>query len=212
MKILKLSEIKNYQKKNDLFCLLVCISINLEYVDTISVISQKKYIVFYLKVLKNPFECPCLILSIKIKTPWTFLYSKIDHRDPLWVHVSGLVFPWRLLSQPSFLPPHSSALCVCEQTLGSMEDHVRRCDSGLMVILAFGKNGTVGVISEKLCWRDFYLLFSFQLKQYLPFVYCIYELSCRLLYFGLRVSCCYLHPGHVTLVQERTEHTSLIAR
>lgn len=35
---------------------------------------------------------------------------------------------------------------VCEKTLGRIEDHVRRCDQGLMLILAFGKNGTVGVI------------------------------------------------------------------
>lgn len=31
-----------------------------------------------------------------------------------------------------------------------MEDHVRRCDLGLMVIPAFGKNGAVGVIRREL--------------------------------------------------------------
>lgn len=48
---------------------------------------------------------------------------------------------------PASTPWALTSVHVCEQTLGRMGgDHVRRCDSDLMVILAFGKNGTVGVI------------------------------------------------------------------
>lgn len=46
---------------------------------------------------------------------------------------------------PGYYPACAACMCV-EKTLGRIEDHVRRCDQGLMLILAFGKNGTVGVI------------------------------------------------------------------
>lgn len=69
-------------------------------------------------------------------------------------YTSPLFVPWPPLSRPRFHPRPArllscvrSRLCMCvEKTLGRIEDHVRRCDQGLMLILAFGKNGTVGVI------------------------------------------------------------------